>query len=206
LSAKRGKPAPKKRANEINICVVVRLDAQISYTAAPQLTPHAYLKASVKNTTANFPFLQGDMLVFIDNNFIAKSQLKQTQPGESFTLFLGTDSAVKIESEPVVRIKDVQGIFSKSNIENATHKTVIRNTKSKPISISVFEQLPRSNDGSVKVKLVAPIINEQTDESALKLTDANSIRWKVTLEPGKKMEFDFAYRVEYPQGMTIKTW
>jgi uncharacterized protein (TIGR02231 family) len=44
---------------------VVKLEAKFTYTVAPLINPHAYLKASIMNSTTTAPFLAGDMNVFM---------------------------------------------------------------------------------------------------------------------------------------------
>jgi len=104
------------KAHKVTITLTT-LDATFTYTAIPQLAPHAYLKASVRNSTKDFPFLAGDMLVFMDNNFVAKSEMKATQPNETFGLYLGTDGSIKVEASPPSHVKDTTGYFSKSNLK-----------------------------------------------------------------------------------------
>jgi hypothetical protein len=49
-----------------------------------------------------FPLLASDKVsVFFDGSFVCSTSLKQIFPGESFSAFLGTDSAVKVEHKLV---------------------------------------------------------------------------------------------------------
>eukprot|EP01122_Echinamoeba_exundans_P003130 TRINITY_DN13280_c0_g1_i1.p1 TRINITY_DN13280_c0_g1~~TRINITY_DN13280_c0_g1_i1.p1 ORF type:complete len:580 (-),score=112.51 TRINITY_DN13280_c0_g1_i1:54-1793(-) len=181
---------------------VVKLEAKFTYTVAPLINPYAYLKASITNSTTTAPFLAGDMSVFMDGNFVAKSQMKATHPGESFAVFLGADDAVKVDSEPLVALNNTSGWVSKSNVRDVRHRTFVKNTKPFPIELTVFEQLPKSTDGRLKVKLIAPVITEQTTN--IKITDANNIKWKFDgVETGKRVETVIEYRYEYPMDQVI---
>jgi len=68
--------------------------------------------------------------------------------------------------------------------------------------LTLYEQLPKSSDGALKVKLINPVIDENSGE-ALKITEANNIRWKLTVEAGKKIDITFQYSIEWPQGRTV---
>jgi len=84
--------------------------------------------------------------------------------------------------------------------------TVITNNKPQPIEVTLFEQLPRSNNQHLKVKLISPDLDvsnlpaiEDIDSDApLLVTPANNIRWKYTIEPDKSVTTNFQYTVEYP--------
>jgi hypothetical protein len=78
----------------------------------------------------------------------------------------------------------------------------VKNTKPFPIELTVFEQLPKSTDGRLKVKLVAPVISEQTPN--IKITDANNIKWKFpSVDSGQRVETVIEYRYEFPMDTTV---
>jgi len=186
---------------------LLKLEANFSYTMIPRLSLQSYLKASVKNTTKTTTFIAGSMNVFVDQNFIAKSDIPTIAPNESIGLFLGTDPSVKVEYRPVKKMSADSGVFSKWTKVNEERKIVLTNNKDEPITVIVFDQLPKSSDGNLKVKLSEPVIPEDVNnedvEAPLMLTPANNVRWKLTLKGGERMEIPFAYTVEYPAGQDV---
>ena len=50
---------------------IIDLKPEFSYASVPRLSPHSFLKATVKNTSA-YTILSGPANVFLDNNFLAK--------------------------------------------------------------------------------------------------------------------------------------
>jgi len=180
---------------------MIQLTARFVYTIIPKLSTHAYLKANIKNTSESYPFLPGDMNVFMDGNFVTKSHIKAVSPQESFAIFLGIDDAIKVTYPPGVFFKDTQGLLRKSNLRTTKHTITIKNTKSKNITVVVFDQLPKSNDGAIKVKLIKPAgVQEGVKSSDVSLTDANNLRWKKAINSCDKLVIPFEYSIEWPMG------
>lgn len=173
----------------------IALNAAYSYTIVPS-QPKAYLKASVVNTTT-FPFLAGSMNVFVDNNFVAKSNIDLLNPGESMGIFLGIDAAIKVEHQELKNSLETQGYLSKSNKKTIHLNTVVTNTKKEDIKLTIFQHLPRSTHGDVKVTLKEPQIEEGAN-AKIKLTPANNIERIHTIKAGVKEGFGIIYNIEYP--------
>jgi uncharacterized protein (TIGR02231 family) len=100
----------------------------ISYETAPVLSPHAYMKATAKNTS-EYQLLPGQMNVFLDNFFLAQSQLKLTNPSEEITLYLGVDDTIQVELKPQEQIVGKTGLIKKSKTQDYKNAIVIKNTK-----------------------------------------------------------------------------
>lgn len=188
-------------------------DADFTYTVIPKLSLNAYLKASIKNSTKNFPLLPGPMNVFMDNNFVAKSDIPLLNPNESLGVFLGVDASLKIDYLPVSQFKDTQGLISKTNKLNIRYMITITNNKNKEVKLEVFDNLPKSNDSTIKVKLIEPDISAEhsnrttttpsksvnpTEWGGASITPANNLHWKISIPAGAKKEIPFAYSIDYP--------
>lgn len=178
---------------------IVNLKSLFTYSAVPRRSPYVYLKATTTNTS-DYPFLEGNMNVFMDNNFITNSSLKAVNCKEDFALYLGIDQAIKLYYKPLKKVKEIQGYISKSNSETIHRAISVKNTKSVEILVVVYEQLPLSNDERVKVKLIEPDLKKEKD---VKLTEANNLEWRFTLSPGQKKDIEVQYVYEWPQKMEI---
>jgi uncharacterized protein (TIGR02231 family) len=172
----------------------INLTASFVYTTIPKLAPSAYLKAHTTNSS-NFQLLAGPMNVFSDNFFIASTELKATSPGGEFDVFLGVDPGVKVEFKPVKVKEGKAGMIKKSKTENTSHKIVITNNKAQQIEISVFEQVPLSEDDKVKVKIIKPDLKESNEAV---LNEFNNLKWNVKLDPQAKKKIELEYQVDFP--------
>jgi len=177
--------------------MLLKLSAEYTYTILPKLSPHAYLKASIKNKNKDgVPLLPGPMNVFMDSNFVAKSEMAFISPNESLGIFLGIDSGIKFDYQPIKQLRDTQGLITKTNKLNIQFNTKITNNKSKNVKIELFDNLPKTHDSQIKVKLIAPEISE--NDSKIQLTPANNVFWKLSLAPGENTDVFFHYTIEYP--------
>jgi len=191
-------------------------NADFTYIAIPKLSLNTYLKASIQNKNKKVPLLPGPMNVFVDNNFVAKSDIPLINPNEALGIFLGIDAGIKIDYLPVKQLRDTQGIIAKTNKLNVKFQTNISNNKNKEIKLELFDNLPKSNDSSIKVKLHEPDIPETrtttsastaTASSSVKssdswtgatITPANNIHWKMIIPADAKKQIDFEYTIEFP--------
>lgn len=132
---------------------LIDLKPDFEYETVPSKSPLAYLKARVRNTS-QYPLLPGPTSVFLDNNFVAKSQLKAVSPQEEFTCSLGVDPAIRIEYKPARKFHEETGLLSKSSVTTHEQKINIKNTRSDTIKITVVDHLPLSSEEKLKVRVI----------------------------------------------------
>ncbi len=70
---------------------IIKLDAVFTYETIPRLQAEAFLKASIKNSAEGYPFLPGDLNIFMDGNFVSKSTMNV-----SVTLFAPNEQSFLI--------------------------------------------------------------------------------------------------------------
>jgi len=190
-----------KKPHKVTI-KVLKFEAVFTYTILPKSSLQAYLKASVQNSSRGYTLLSGEMSVFVDNNFVAKSEIPTTPPNDAIGIFLGADPSIKVEYRPVKKMSDQSGFISKVVRMNVERKAIITNNKDEEIVATVFDQLPKSNEAAIKVKLTEPVVpdgvNPEDVDAPLILTPANNIRWKITIKAGEKVEIPFSYSMEFP--------
>ncbi|CCA74226.1 hypothetical protein PIIN_08179 [Serendipita indica DSM 11827] len=137
---------------------VVDLTAELEWIAVPREQPSAFLQARVKNTS-QYMFLPGRANIFLDDNFVAKSEIEHVSPNESFSCSLGVDPQVKMTYHPrTKKTRSQGGLLSSKAITTAYHqKMTIRNTRSTPVKrLLVRDQVPVSGDQQIKVTLLDP--------------------------------------------------
>ncbi|XP_014665727.1 PREDICTED: protein F37C4.5-like [Priapulus caudatus] len=181
---------------------LIDLEPTFEYVCIPKHSPHAFYKARVKNTSV-YALLAGPSNIFLDNNFIAKSQLKSVSPSEEFTCFLGVDPAIRITYPPEHKFHAKHGVFTK--VSHVTHQqdVTVKNTREQAINITVEEQLPRSVEEKIKVTLLEPVLpreNRKAEDTKppVRQNKNNNIEWERTVKPGEAETFTLKYAVEYP--------
>lgn len=183
------------------VTVLIRdFPAEFRYSTAPKLSPHAYLKTKVVNST-DFPLLQGTTNVFLDNNFVANASLNQVAPGEEFWTFLGVDGGIKVERKFLRKHQERDGIFDKKTKMVYEYVTEIINNKKNEEELVVWDQVPISSHQDILVKLVDPKFEKDTP--TLKKNELNYLEWYLKMKPGEKVKIPLVYTVEYPEGKEV---
>ena len=176
------------------------LPAEFRYSAAPKLSPHAYLKTKVRNTS-DFPLLAGVTNVFLDNGFVANASMNQVAPGEDFWTFLGVDGAIRVERKFVRKHEEREGVFDKKTRLVYEYLTEITNNKKSEEELVVWDQVPISSHQDIVVKLVEPRLDKET--TVLKKNEFNYIEWFFRMKPSEKIRIPMVYHVEYPEGKQV---
>lgn len=139
---------------------ILELASSFRHYSVPALNAVAYLQAMTTNTSAYTLLASKQVNVFVDNSFVSKTQLNVVAPGETFRTFLGVDKAVKVTYRPISNVHSERGYFSKTEGVVYKYVTIVKNTKSRPISMVVADMLPVSDDTTIKVKLIQPTREE----------------------------------------------
>ena len=70
---------------------------------------------------------------------------------------MGVDAGIFVEFKEE-QFEETKGVITKTGTVNMTHIINLRNSKLKEIEIFVFDQLPKSTEEKVKVRLIKPVI------------------------------------------------
>lgn len=174
--------------------------AQFRYSTVPKLAASAYLKAKVSNESP-YTFLPGKASVFLDQSFIANTEMARSAKGESFWTFLGVDEDVQVQYRNVHRVEGDKGTLRKKNLIRFESEVVLTNNKRQDIEIVVWDQIPLAGHEDIKVRLLTPEYKE--DSEALKMNRDNQLEWYFLLKPGAKADIPLLFTVEYPQGRLL---
>jgi uncharacterized protein (TIGR02231 family) len=182
-----------------------RLATTLQFQSTPKVLEAAFLSAYANNTS-DYPLLAGPMNTFLDEMFVAASNLKTVMPGERFELALGVDDGISVKRRMVNRFTEDTGLTNKSRKVTYEILVTLTNNKPTPERVVFKEPTPVSRDEKIVVKLLTPqerevgsLINpkEVTREEDGKLV------WRVNLKPGEKREFSLKVSVEHPGDIPV---
>ncbi|KXS19362.1 hypothetical protein M427DRAFT_52802 [Gonapodya prolifera JEL478] len=128
--------------------------------AYPKSASYAFLKAKVVNNS-EYALLYGPASVFLDDNFVAKSTIKNVSSQETFEASLGVDPSIRVSRRPVVKTKETSGLLSRFTTWKYTQAIDVRNTKKMDAKIVVVESVPWSGDEKIKIALIEPVTPSQ---------------------------------------------
>ncbi|MBC7363627.1 MAG: mucoidy inhibitor MuiA family protein [Candidatus Aminicenantes bacterium] len=177
---------------------VEKLTTNFDYLAIPKIQETVFLRARAKNTLG-YPLRPGKVDLFTGQDFTGNGYLKYVPVGDEFKMFFGSDAQVKVKRELVKKEKSkTSGVF-KDKVQKISlaYKITLENLRHRPVEVELVDQIPVSQVKYIVVKdvKITPAPDKQ-DEKGI-------ITWKVTLEPGKKLEFKLSFSVEYPVGLEL---
>ncbi|CAJ0590686.1 unnamed protein product [Cylicocyclus nassatus] len=194
---------------------IVDLSPQMVHQCVPSKNASAFLTALAVNNS-KLPFLPGDATVYLNNNFVSKTSLKSVSPGENFFCSLGVDTALRIEYKPVKKYHEEVGYINKNSSTVYEQVIVVKNSRSDAALITVKQQVPRSTDEKIKVRLINPTVSTSEETSNSDLTAAAELpkkgakmkggilEWTVSVPSGIANELHVKWAVEHPVGETVE--
>ncbi|KAF8383672.1 hypothetical protein PRIPAC_72814 [Pristionchus pacificus] len=190
---------------------IIFLTPQLVHESVPSINASAFLTASALNSS-QLPLLAGNASVYLDGAFVAKTAIKSVSPGERFTASLGVDPAVKIEYKPAHKYHEQTGLISKWSSTVREQKIVVKNTRADAILLTIREQIPRSTDEKIKVKIASPenvekvtdVSEEQRHKVGARLLPSNNLEWTMKMDKGATQNLLVKYTLEHPSNEKLE--
>ncbi|KAH8651023.1 hypothetical protein BX600DRAFT_441470 [Xylariales sp. PMI_506] len=166
--------APSSTPSKQRVVRITFTSVTFSHTVVAKYKPAAYLKARVRNGS-QLTVLRGSAGLTLDGSFLGRTTLPRCSPGDSFTLSLGVDPAIRV-AYPKPDVKRSQsGLFSKEDSGVYTRVITLVNTRSggggganrdspstsgaatpKPVKLTVLDQVPVSEDEKLRIDILQP--------------------------------------------------
>jgi len=182
---------------------VINLDPHYQHVTVPRLSQYAYLR-TVSTNTSKYTILAGPANIYIDSNFIGKTELKTTSPCEEFICNLGADRGIKVSYMPMLKYKENKG---KTICVTYKQEIQVTNNHERPIRILVMDQIPLSADEKIKISLLEPTIKhpEKYDKSKMiRMSSNRLIEWDCDIGSKERKEMVLKFAVEHPYGKDIE--
>lgn len=171
-----------------------KFPVKIQYIVIPKLAQNAFLKVTFENQSG-YPYLAGDALIFHGSDYVGKSQIQTTVPGEEMELFMGVDENIKVERQLVSHIQSKK-LFGGNKRTTYKYRTSLTNFRENEVKVSVFDHLPIPDSSEIKLKV------ESIVPKYLGIDKKNTMTWDLILKPKEKQEILIEFSVEYPKEMT----
>eukprot|EP00931_Biecheleriopsis_adriatica_P062475 TRINITY_DN37663_c0_g1_i1.p1 TRINITY_DN37663_c0_g1~~TRINITY_DN37663_c0_g1_i1.p1 ORF type:complete len:574 (+),score=86.99 TRINITY_DN37663_c0_g1_i1:78-1799(+) len=198
---------------KINIDVYV-MNASFAHYATPTVSPHAYLQATINNTSP-FPLLPSKTVqIFFDGGFVATSELDGiVGVNASFTSFLGIDYAVKIQTNP--EVQRYQSSLLGGDVTTFTSSTHLVNRKAAPLYIKVQGSMVQSMTDKIKMDVISPsfLATSQAEVDPFSLSpgtyvahldnQTGAINWGVCLSPHSEITLPLVFTATTSRGRHI---
>jgi uncharacterized protein (TIGR02231 family) len=180
------------------------LEGAKQYVTTPKLSPFAYLRVKTVNET-RVDLLPGNMNIFLDNDYVGRSDLVRVAPGETFEMFLGIDEGIKVTRNEVSRKVDEGSFLSRRKKTDLVYAIEIQNNKRNPVNIVVYDQLPVSQHSDIEVRStrIQPEPSAPDPDNANERAAQGMLKWNLTIPAGGKQEIRIEFFVRHPLDMDV---
>jgi len=170
------------------------LDASFSHITVPKLDRSAFLMANIVGWQ-DLELIPGPTNVYFGGVYVGVSQIDTRDVSDTLSLSFGRDNKV------VVMRKLKQELSSKKVLGNSrkdsySYEIAIRNNRSVPINIEVYDQVPISKNSDISV-----YIDELSDGK--NDLETGEVSWKLNVSSGQVQAKEIGYTVKYPKNATI---
>jgi len=172
------------------------LPIEFEYTAIPKKVPAVYLKGKVVNQNS-YPLLEGELNVFVDNDFINRTALTTIVPSDTLELALGIDDNITCERVLINKFRESKGLLSGSTQITYEYEIQVANNRQTEEVIRIYDQLPIPMNEDIKTELLSP------EESKGSLGNDNKISWRLALQPGEKKNLPLKFQIKFPKDLRI---
>jgi uncharacterized protein (TIGR02231 family) len=183
---------------------VARIELASKYfaKAVPVLTPRVYRLARLTNQSP-FVLLPGEATVYTGGDFVGRMTMPLVAAGEPFIAGFGVDPQLQISRRLVRKTRSVQG---GNQVFDYEFRIGLRNYRSTPVKVQLWDRLPRPHGETVAVNLVKTSLDLSTDTAYLRTSRAdNLLRWDLTLPPSttgeKTVYLTYEFRLEYARDL-----
>ncbi|KAK1245419.1 hypothetical protein MKX08_005048 [Trichoderma sp. CBMAI-0020] len=216
--------APKYNGSKQRVARIPFSNVIFSHTVVAKYKAVAYLSAKLKNSS-KVALLKGDASLTLDGTFMGKTLLPRCSSGESFSLSLGIDPAIKVTyAKPEVH-RTSSGLFSKEDSAVYVRTVTLHNTRAvggRAVDLLVQDQVPLSEDERLRVELLYPrglVVDSNNGvatgaaekegqskddgswgKATAKLKKEGKLSWDVSLNAGKAVKLTLEYSVSMPGG------
>ncbi len=172
------------------------LSIEFEYNAIPKILPKVYLKGKVINNKA-YPLLEGQINVFVDNDFVNRTYLNTIVPTDTLELALGIDESIRAEKILINKFTESKGMFGGKQKITYEYEIRVTNNRQTEEVIWLYDQLPIPMNENIKVELIEP--QKEKEE----LGNEQKLEWQLKLKPGEKKIIPLKYQVEFPKNQPV---
>lgn len=173
----------------------VDLDATFSHITVPKLNRSAFLMANIIGWQ-ELDLIPGPTNVYFGGVYVGVSQIDTRNVSDTLSLSFGRDDQVTVmrKLKKEFTTKREMGNYKR---DSYMYEVAIRNNRSTPINIEIYDQIPISQSSQITVS---------TDEisGGAKSEETGEVKWRLNVSPSGVVSKEIGYTVKYPKNMTIQ--
>ncbi len=175
------------------------IDPELELRTVPRRDPRALLRARFE-LPGEMPWLAGPVELFRDGTRVGRTRIGLTHPGDRLALGFGEDDRVSVAFHPRPDKRGTKGLIRERKTVRRLYRFEIANAHSRPVDITLLDQLPVAGDEAIEVELTGD--SRQPDRR--NVDDKEGVlAWDLTLPAGETETLDFGFEVSYPKDREI---
>ena len=167
-----------------------KIDAIYEYYAVPKLDKDAFLTARILNWD-QYHLLEGEANLYFEDAYVGRTILEAKRLADTLSISLGRDKNIVLGRTKVNQFTKKR-IIGGNKIETLGFQVLVRNKKSLPVQLTVYDQVPVSAINEIQV-----VPTELSGGNHDKKT--GKIKWELKLDPNQQKELLLKYEVKYPK-------
>ena len=164
----------------------------------PRLDAKAYLYAKLVLPKSS-ALLPGAVSLFRDGTFVGTGRLPLLAPGEEHELGFGADDAIRVKHAIAEDKRGEKGLMSTSKTDTRNYKITVKNMHERAMAVTVFDNVPVSQQQDIKVTLTAKPQPTKTDFEDKR----GVVAWETKLDAEQEQVIEFGYQVVWPTAKAI---
>lgn len=175
------------------------LDATFSHITVPKLDKAAFLMANIVGWQ-DLDLIPGPTNVYFAGEYVGMSDINTRNVSDTLSLSFGRDNKVVVMRKLKKELSSKK-IIGSSKKESYIYEIAIRNNRSTPINIKVYDQVPISNSTDITVTV------DQLSEGIQDLL-TGEVKWTLNIPSMEVQTKEIGYTVKYPKNtdITIQTF
>ncbi|MGF7139292.1 mucoidy inhibitor MuiA family protein [Roseimarinus sediminis] len=170
------------------------IEADFVYQAIPKLSENVFLIGRI-NDWYKAELSDGEVNVYLEHSYVGQSKINTAQFSDTLEVSFGIDNNISIQREKLSEFTANQFIGS-NRTETIAYKISLRNNKSYPVSILVYDQIPISTTKEIQVETL-DVSDGKAD------SETGKVAWDLSLSPNENKELIIKYSVKYPKDKRV---
>lgn len=175
------------------------------YELIPAMVRNSFLKVRISNETS-LPWLTGEAQIFLENEFLGKTNIPFTPKGKREELALTMEGRITGVKELVKKYEDTSGLFGGNRRILYSYKITVENQLSKSTTVMIQDIIPVSRNKKITVelkKLSHPFLKDGKIEKSTEF--ARGLRtWKLKINSHKKVEILYEIIITVDKDITVQ--
>jgi uncharacterized protein (TIGR02231 family) len=173
----------------------INIPATFTHVTIPKIDQGAFLIANIVGWQ-DLDLIPGPTNVYFGGNYVGVSQIDTRNVSDTLALSFGRDPKIQVARKLKTEMS-TRKVVGSSRKDTYVYDIVLRNNRTVPVKINVYDQIPVSRNSEITVS--AETLSDGKKDDA-----TGEVKWEVTLQPGESSSLQIGYQVRYPKTAKIQ--